>query len=82
MAGLKSLKKNSKVGITVEKWQERLISRWDTQGVSSAATEGESLALAQPQEVAQRTAPCHQRMAPVEVQRPRWRYRVLTLYRF
>lgn len=43
----------------MEKWQERLISGWDTQelgqGVTSVPTEGESVALSRAKEVPQRT---------------------------
>ena len=56
MSGLKSLKKNSKVDIMLEKWQERLIPSQDTeqfgQGGTSVPAEGDPAALAQAEEVA------------------------------
>jgi hypothetical protein len=59
MSGLKSLKKNSKVDIMLEKWQERLIPSQDTeqfgQGGTSVPAEGDPAALAQAEEVARCT---------------------------
>ncbi len=59
MLGLKSPKKNSKVDITMENWQESLIPGQDTeqlgQGVTNVTAGGDPVALVLAEEVARRT---------------------------